>query len=96
MRASDYIAFQATVEIRKNNKVIGLVHPQLREFFESRVLLPKSDSHVGIFRDFLVALGMPDSKNEWIMRISVKPFIRWVWAGGVLMALGGLLALAGV
>src|SRR3990167_6740 len=96
LRASDYIAFQATVEIRKNNKVIGLVHPQLREFFESRVLLPKSDSHVGIFRDFLVALGMPDSKNEWIMRISVKPFIRWVWAGGVLMALGGLLALAGV
>ncbi|MBU2223796.1 MAG: hypothetical protein KKB00_07120, partial [Gammaproteobacteria bacterium] len=25
--------------------------------------------------------------------IYVKPFVRWVWLGGILMALGGLLAL---
>ena len=26
------------------------------------------------------------------MRLYLKPFVRWIWAGTVLMALGGLLA----
>ncbi|WP_284347012.1 cytochrome c-type biogenesis CcmF C-terminal domain-containing protein [Salmonella enterica] len=25
------------------------------------------------------------------MRLYYKPFVRWIWAGGLLMALGGLL-----
>ena len=26
------------------------------------------------------------------MRLHVKPFVRWIWLGGLLMALGGFLA----
>ncbi|EAX3650751.1 cytochrome C heme lyase, partial [Salmonella enterica] len=28
------------------------------------------------------------------VRLYYKPFVRWIWAGGLLMALGGLLSLA--
>ena len=27
------------------------------------------------------------------MRIYIKPFVQWVWAGCIIMALGGLMAL---
>ncbi|MCZ6459898.1 MAG: hypothetical protein O6766_11105, partial [Gammaproteobacteria bacterium] len=30
----------------------------------------------------------------WAVRIQIKPFVRWIWLGGLLMALGGSLAIA--
>jgi cytochrome c-type biogenesis protein CcmF len=34
---------------------------------------------------------MPD--GSWTIRIYVKPFVRWIWLGGLMMALGALIAL---
>ncbi|WP_224776046.1 cytochrome c-type biogenesis CcmF C-terminal domain-containing protein, partial [Citrobacter freundii] len=31
--------------------------------------------------------------GAWAVRLYYKPFIRWIWAGGLLMALGGLFCL---
>ena len=47
----------------------------------------------GLFRDIYVALGDPLSKGAWAIRVYVKPFVRWIWLGGLLMALGGVLTL---
>ena len=44
-------------------------------------------------RDLYVALGEELDGPSWALRIYVKPFVRWVWLGGILMALGALLAL---
>jgi cytochrome c-type biogenesis protein CcmF len=46
----------------------------------------------GFTRDLYVSLGEPVSPTEWTLRIYYKPFIDWIWAGCLLMALGGLLA----
>jgi cytochrome c-type biogenesis protein CcmF len=32
--------------------------------------------------------------GAWGVRIYLKPFIDWIWAGAFLMALGGFLAIA--
>ena len=49
----------------------------------------------GLTRDLYVSLGEPvDGGKAWIVRVYVKPFIDWIWYGCVLMALGGLLAVA--
>ena len=39
-----------------------------------------------------MALGEPAGGSAWTVRIQVKPFMAWIWAGCLLMALGGLLA----
>ena len=31
--------------------------------------------------------------NSWALRLYYKPFIRWIWIGGLFMALGGLLCI---
>ena len=44
-------------------------------------------------RDLYVALGEELAGPSWALRIYVKPFVRWIWLGGLLMAFGALLAL---
>jgi cytochrome c-type biogenesis protein CcmF len=39
-----------------------------------------------------VALGESLGDNKWSLRIQYKPFVRWIWLGGLFMALGGAMA----
>jgi cytochrome c-type biogenesis protein CcmF len=53
----------------------------------------------GIFGDVYVSLGEPATADgspagAWGLRIYIKPFIDWIWAGAFLMALGGFLAVS--
>jgi cytochrome c-type biogenesis protein CcmF len=47
----------------------------------------------GLSRDLYVALGEPLGDGAWSVRIQVKPLVRWIWLGGVLIAFSGLLSL---
>jgi cytochrome c-type biogenesis protein CcmF len=47
-----------------------------------------------LFRHLYVSLGEPIGDAAWGVRIYIKPFVSWIWAGCFLMALGGLLALS--
>jgi cytochrome c-type biogenesis protein CcmF len=44
----------------------------------------------GVTRDLYVALGEPLGNGAWALRVHIKPFVRWIWAGALLMMLGGL------
>ena len=54
--------------------------------------LTEAGIDIGLFRDVYVSLGESLDGGSWSARLQVKPFIRWVWAGTALMALGGLVA----
>lgn len=45
----------------------------------------------GFWRDLYVALGEPVGKG-WSMQVHYKPFIRWIWLGGIMMVLGGIIS----
>ena len=48
----------------------------------------------GVFRDVYIAMGEPlgGMDGAWSVRVYLKSFIRWVWAGAILMMFGGLIA----
>ena len=49
----------------------------------------------GFSRDLFVALGeRRGADGAWSIRIYIKPFIRWIWFGAVIMALGGAIAVS--
>jgi cytochrome c-type biogenesis protein CcmF len=55
-------------------------------------MMTEADIDAGLFRDLYVALGEPLNNGEaWAVRVHYKPYVRWLWLGGILMALGGLL-----
>ena len=43
-------------------------------------------------RDLLATLGEDLGGGSWSLRLQVRPLMRYVWLGSVLMALGGLIA----
>ena len=47
----------------------------------------------GFTRDIYMALGEPLDDDSWSIRLYHKPFVRWIWLGAILMALGGVLAI---
>jgi len=36
----------------------------------------------------------PNSNGAWAVRVYIKPFVDWIWAGCLLMSLGGILAIS--
>ncbi len=40
-------------------------------------------------------LGAGDGEGRWQVRLWWKPFVTLIWAGGFMIALGGLMALVG-
>jgi cytochrome c-type biogenesis protein CcmF len=39
-------------------------------------------------------MGEPLGDGAWAVRVHIKPFVRWIWAGAALMALGGFVTAA--
>jgi len=88
---------QGTVTVLRDGSLVGVMHPQKRTYTREQVQT-ESAIDPGITRDLYVALGEPMDANNlggaWAMRLYVKPFIRWLWAGGLFMMLGGFVAAA--
>jgi cytochrome c-type biogenesis protein CcmF len=47
-----------------------------------------------LISNIYIALGEPDSKGSWAVRIYYHPLAPWIWLGGFTMALGGFISLA--
>ncbi len=64
-----------------------------KRFYPARGnVMTEADIDPGFFRDLYVALGEPLENGAWAVRVQYKPFVRWLWLGGLLMTAGGLLA----
>ena len=53
-----------------------------------------------LFNEMYVALGEPISTqtgqvdmNTWAVRVYVKPMVRWIWLGAIIMAVGAFIAI---
>jgi len=88
----NYLAIQAHVMVTKNGRLVKVLLPQQRIYNAQRMMLAKTDIEVGLTHDLYVALGQDLGENAWAMRIYFKPFVRWIWLGGLIIVLGGLLA----
>ena len=79
--------------LNKKGDVIADMHPEKRFYMARRNMMTESAIDPGLFRDLYVALGEKLGDNDaWAVRIQYKPFVRWLWLGGLLMAIGGVLA----
>ena len=88
----NYTAARGLVEVTREGQPVATLHPEKRNY-RSGMPMTEAGIDAGLFRDLFVALGEPlGEAGAWSLRIYYKPFVRWVWLGGLFMALGGLLA----
>ncbi|MGH8040451.1 MAG: heme lyase CcmF/NrfE family subunit, partial [Rudaea sp.] len=93
VKGPNYLADQGTIQVRSGDRLVTTLHPQKRQY-DGQQMQSKSAIDGGVFRDIYVALGDPLGNDAWAVRIYVKPFVRWIWVGGLFMLFGGLTAAA--
>jgi cytochrome c-type biogenesis protein CcmF len=70
-----------------------VIFPEKRLYDVGKMAMTDSAIDVNIFRDIYIALGEPIGKEAWSVRLYYKPCVRWIWAGGILLVIGGIIAL---
>lgn len=88
----NYEADRGTVTVFANDRPLTVMHPEKRAYVSGGQVMTEAAIERGITRDLYVALGEPLGGGAWALRVHIKPFVRWIWAGALLMMLGGLVA----
>ncbi|MFW9605163.1 MAG: heme lyase CcmF/NrfE family subunit [Pseudomonas sp.] len=88
----NYTADFGVVRVKEGGREIAVLHPEKRIYTVQRMPMTEAGIDAGFFRDLYVALGEPLENGAWAVRLHVKPYVRWIWLGGLLMAFGGFLA----
>ena len=89
----NYIGGKAQIDITYHGKQEATLFAEKRLYTVSKMPMTEAAIDWGFTRDLYVALGEKLENNAWALRLYYKPFIRWIWLGGLFMALGGLLCM---
>lgn len=71
----------------ESGKVLAMLSPEKRHYLISQMPMAESALLPGLTRDVYIALGEARDNDAWSVRFQIKPYIRWIWAGGLIMAL---------
>jgi cytochrome c-type biogenesis protein CcmF len=92
LQGPNYSGLTGIFQVSESGKIISTLRAEKRIFTVSKNVMTRAAIEPGVWRDLYVALGEALPDGAWGVRIYYKPFVRWIWAGGLLMMLGGLLA----
>jgi cytochrome c-type biogenesis protein CcmF len=85
------------LEVWRNDENIGLIKSEKRQYFDTQKRPTfEPSTEVGIRSDarldtYVVLAGVRDDAAE--IRITFNPLVVWVWFGGALMVLGGIIVM---
>ncbi|MFK8258012.1 heme lyase CcmF/NrfE family subunit [Erwinia sp. AnSW2-5] len=89
----NYSGSAGVIDVTRNGKHEATLQAEKRFYSAARTMMTEAAIDGGITRDLYAALGEELEDTSWAVRLYYKPFVRWIWFGGVLMALGGVLCL---
>ena len=94
----NYKALRATLEVTKDQRIVAQLTPEKRRYFSTAMPMTEAAIDSGWMRDLYASLGDPVEPHpqtrapRWNLHVYDKPFISWLWAGALLMVLGGVIA----
>ncbi len=90
----NYISTTAEMTVLRAGAVVTVLHPEKRVYPVQAMPTTEAAIDYGLLRDIYLVIGDPQQNGGWAVRGYVKPFANWLWAGSLLMALGGGLSLS--
>jgi cytochrome c-type biogenesis protein CcmF len=90
----NYQAARGRFVVIQNGKEVAMLEPEKRMYTVQSMPMTEAAIQPGVVRDLYVSLGEPVGTSAWAVRIYIKPFVQWIWAGCLLMAFGGILAMS--
>lgn len=92
LQGPNYQATRADVSVYSGDELVATLYPEKRMYDRNRNIMTEAGIDATLARDLFVALGNPRGGGAWEVRLYVKPYIRLIWLGSMIMALGGLIA----
>ncbi|MYM59833.1 heme lyase CcmF/NrfE family subunit [Vibrio sp. OCN044] len=91
----NYDGFVADFKVSHQGEYLNTLHAEKRFYRTARSMMTEAAIDRGLTRDLYIAMGERlDDDKSWAVRIYYKPFVRWIWAGALLMALAGVIAIS--
>ena len=90
----NYIAQYGDFTLLKDGKEFATLKPEKRQYQVQKNVMTEAAIDPGLWRDIYIALGEQLDDGAWAVRLHYKPFVRWMWLGALMMALGGVVAVA--
>ena len=94
VRGPNYLSTMGSVVLSKGDKAIATLHPEKRNYPVAQMPTTEAAIDYRFLRDVYVVIGDPQEGGGWTLRTYIKPLANWIWAGALLMALGGALSLS--
>ena len=89
----NYFSTMAEIVLARNGQEVARLTPEKRVYPVAGMPTTEAAIDNGVFRDLYVVIGDPQEGGGWAVRTFIKPFANWIWAGAIIMALGGVLSL---
>ncbi len=91
----NYIADQGRLALMDGGKVKAMLRPEQRFYPAENQSVSDTAIRTTGLRDLYVALGDDRGQGRFAIRAYVSPLAPFIWLGGLVMALGGILSLFG-
>ncbi|MGL4235940.1 heme lyase CcmF/NrfE family subunit [Tabrizicola sp.] len=90
----NYQSTMAEMTVSRNGAVVTVLRPEKRIYPVAAMPTTEAAIDYGFLRDIYLVLGDRQQSGGWAVRSYIEPFANWLWAGCILMALGGALSLS--
>ncbi|MEO6217347.1 MAG: heme lyase CcmF/NrfE family subunit [Sphingomonas sp.] len=91
----NWSGLEAKLVARRGGGAPFTLGPQSRFFANPVTVTNESAIATRLDGQLYTVLGQPDDQGRWQLRLWWKPFVTLIWAGGALIAIGGVLSLLG-
>jgi cytochrome c-type biogenesis protein CcmF len=92
LKGPNYVALRTRFTLQRDGATLAQLAPEKRFYVVQQMPMTEAAIDRGFTRDVYVSLGETTADKRWIVRVQIKPFVGWIWAGVLLIALGGGLA----
>jgi cytochrome c-type biogenesis protein CcmF len=90
----NYQWHRATIEVAKNGKAMGALHPEKRFYLASREGISEVGLQHRLNEDLYLNFGgMSEDNQRAVIQAYVFPLVSWIWIGGIVLIAGTLICL---
>jgi len=85
---ANYEWLAANLEVSKNGKVLGTFSPQKHFYLASQQPTSEGRRYATFQEDLYLVFASITDQDKATIQVFVKPLVRWVWLGGIVVFLG--------
>jgi len=94
VQGPNYTSIMADLVVERNGRQIAVLNPEKRNYPVAQMPTTEAAIDNGVFRDLYLVIGDPQVGGGWAVRTYIKPYANWIWAGAIIMSLGGFISLS--